>query len=128
MKKLLSIFILFSIITLSLFSCSKTTDTEAPKITITSPVNNQVFAVGDTIFLKATITENDELHHIDALLIKNEAETVWSRGYHSHNQFFEVNDAYILLQTDSNSTFKFEVIADDHNGNEASAYVLFSVE
>jgi hypothetical protein len=127
MKKILSILTVLFIIAASLISCSKTEDTEAPAINITSPVSNSVYAVGDTVFIKVVVTENDELHHIDAILQKDLSTTVWLRSFHSHSKVFEINDAYIVQADDAGSSFRLTVTADDHSGNESEAYLDFEI-
>lgn len=120
--------ILFAItISFTIISCSKENDTEAPVITIESPTVSSTYIPGDTILIKVKITENDELHHIEADLYKNNTVRIWSRSAHSHAKVYDINDAYIVKETDANSTFKLEVVADDHNGNEAYKSIEFQI-
>jgi hypothetical protein len=127
MKKIFNILIIAFVLSATLVSCSKENDAEAPVINIISPTISETFVPGDTIFIKINITENDELHHIDADLYRNNTTKVWSRSAHSHAKVYNIDDAYIVKETDANSTFKLEVMADDHNGNQASTSIEFQI-
>lgn len=129
MQTINKLFIL-TLLGLSLFiiSCDKNEDTEPPEITILSPQNNEIYNVGDTINIHFEITENDELHHIDADLLDTDGNKLWHRHWHRHTQFFEWQDQYIVKQEDLGQTLKLVVEADDHNGNEARKEVSVSVE
>lgn len=109
-------------------SCSKENDTEAPQISIISPLATDVYVVGDTINIQVQITENDELHHIEADMFRNVTQKVWSRNAHSHEKIYNINDAYIVQEADTQSTFKLQVLADDHNGNANTVSVEFEIE
>lgn len=123
---ILSILFLGSIFTIT--SCNDKEDTEAPVITILSPSNNQTFSVGDTINIHFEITDNDELHHIDAELLDESDHQLWHRHWHRHSQFFEWQDQYIAQENDVNQTLRLIVKANDHNSNEAEEVIAVLVE
>src|ERR1700746_4127123 len=62
-------FCIFPILLLFLFSCRKEEDISAPKITFSSPVENQVFNVYDHVPVKASVTDNTKLTSISVSLV-----------------------------------------------------------
>ncbi|MEZ5024015.1 MAG: hypothetical protein R2728_12300 [Chitinophagales bacterium] len=76
------------------------------------------------------ITENDELHNIEAFLQQSfldaaqnynnaEFEKLYNLNGHSHARSYLV-DTSIVVDTIQESTFYLIVNASDHNGNESS--------
>lgn len=122
------IFFLFFECLFIMASCNDKEDTEAPEISILSPQNNEVFNVGDTINIHFEVTENDELHHINADLLDEESNKLWHRHWHSHLQFFEWQDQFIVDESEAGKILTFKVTADDHNGNESEAMILITIE
>ena len=100
---------------LLLFAGCKKGDDTAPTISITSPSDNQSFAAGTTVHIKATIADNVEIHHVH-LYVTNSNTGAQILHFEDHVDL----GAYNLDQTfvtQSGVTYKIDVQADDHSGN-----------
>ena len=122
MKQLLS----FLIIWILLLSCSKKRedDKEVPVVTITSPVNNQVFPVGETIQIQGNISDNQYIKevHIEINNLATDAEYL-----HVHiipgSKTYAINQPLTLQ---SGISYKIKVSAEDPSANTFSQQINIS--
>lgn len=54
------------------YSCDKNNDTSAPQINIASPLENQLFQVGDTVQLIAGICDDSKLNHVSFRIVNSD--------------------------------------------------------
>ena len=110
---------------LVLLSCSKkkTDDKEAPIISLTTPVNNQVFTAGE-IHIKGKVTDNqyiDQVHiEITNLNTSEEYEHV---HIHPATKTYAFDQLFTLK---AGINYKIKIIAEDPSANPASAQVAIS--
>ena len=99
-------------------ACKKSSgDSEKPTINVTSPQANQQFNAGQVISIKATITDNSELHEV-SLEITNKATgaILIHNHYHVDLMTYNLNETYTA---GAGIIYKMKVEATDHSGNES---------
>ena len=114
--------ILYPIAFISLFtvSCANDNaakeDTEAPVIEWLSPVSNTTYNSGDTIKIKALISDNDELHEGELkLLNKNSGVELLKKELHIHElKQYTVDEIYVV-KNDDDAELKLQISASDHH-------------
>lgn len=132
-KSLTTIFILTLLLTMGLFSCGKDEpmeDDNKPVVTILSPSASDTYVSGDTVQIRAMITDNDELHEITASLNRTHngsTEEVWTFDEHSHTGTYELVGSYVVAVPGMGNDFELTVNASDHNANMGAASVSFHV-
>ena len=92
-------------------------DTELPKITMTSPTANQVFAVGEAVIIGADITDNTKLREVHLEIINSNTATLLT-----HEHYVPGGAAYTLARTftaQAATSYKIIVDAIDDSGNKA---------
>lgn len=103
-----------------LVGCKKETpikEVKEPIFSWESPSDNQIFNAGDTLFIRAIITAEDELHGYEVKL-KNESnqQLPINQGYHVHGTTISVNEQHIFSGNTA-SNFEIEISAAiDHSG------------
>ncbi len=115
-----NILILFAtILTISISSCKKENPEEqGPVITLTTPTDEQDFAIGDTIFIEGDITDNEALHELMVMLSKEETGEVvmhWMPVVHEMPSF-HIDTFYVPTDT-SHIHFNLVIDAWDHDNN-----------
>lgn len=115
------------------YSCDKEenkTDTDAPVIEIIEPVIGTTYMSGDTVFIHASMTDNDELHEISALINRTYmglTDTVWTFATHSHTASYDLYGYYVIEVPGMHNDFELFVTASDHNENESTQTFSFHV-
>lgn len=117
-----------------LFSCDKTdepmTDESGPAISLLSPTVDQTFTSGDTVEIRATVEDNDELHDVSAILTRthNGSEViVWEFDTHTHEQIYTLSYDYVVEVPGMHNDFELVIEANDHNGNLSTNTFSFHV-
>ncbi|MCD8528551.1 MAG: DUF4625 domain-containing protein [Chitinophagales bacterium] len=114
-------------------SCNKNednTDTQAPVIELIEPTSATTYMSGDTVFIHATITDNDELHEISSLISRTHmgvTDTVWTFDTHSHTASYDLYGYYVIEVPGMHNDFELFVTASDHNENESTQTFSFHV-
>ena len=116
MKKI----IIPSLYLLLLAGCKKG-DNTAPTISITSPADNQSFPAGTTVHVKATITDNVEIHHVH-LYVTNANTDAQLLHFEDHVDLGTYNLDQTFV-TQAGISYKIDIQADDHSGNTGEAVV-----
>ncbi len=120
-----SIFIL-AIISIAFVSC-KPTDDENPVITLSEPhINEQDYAVGDTVFIHGEVTDNEELHELEIKLTRQEGgEVLLDETPTVHAmQSYHIDTYYVPTDT-THFHYNLKIEAWDHDNNKAElAYTL----
>ena len=105
----------FPLLALLLLAGCKKSDTTAPVITITSPDNNQVFAGGETVMLKATITDDQSIHMVHVTVLDNfTAGHVVHSEEHTDSKSYEVVESFLAI---AGRSYTIDVEATDHGDN-----------
>lgn len=124
----------FLTLNILLTACNEDTnngqDEEAPIISISSPTTTDTYVSGDTLQIKALITDNDQLHDMGATLTRthnNETVEVWTYSNHSHANTYDMSETYVIEVPGMHNDFELTIWADDHNGNMGSETVSFHV-
>jgi hypothetical protein len=119
-----SIMKLFCIILLfSLASCGKSDDI-APEISITSPGDHQVFTGGQTVNIKASVTDNEGIHMVHVSVIDNSTGGhLLHTEDHPDAKSFNINQNFIGV---AGRTYTIDIDATDHNENLANKEVNVS--
>jgi len=116
MKIFLFVFIL------GLISCGKPDETK-PVISVTAPVENQVFTGGHPISVKADISDNVNLHMVMVMVMDNTGGHMLHKDFHPDTRTFTLNEAF---QTINGKTYTIHIEAADHNENKIMKDVTVS--
>ena len=106
-----------------LTGCGKNDDI-APEISITSPTNNQVFSGGQTVNIKANVTDNEGIHMVHVSVTDNSTggHLVHTED-HPDEKAFNVNQTFVGV---AGRTYTINIDATDHNENIAKKEVNVS--
>jgi len=112
---------------ITLSGCHKHEDDPSapgPSINVTSPSDNSTFNSGDTIRLRGTLTDADELHEYEIKLVqksdhKNAHDSVYYQfSEHKHAKSINI-DRDIVVTVADHSDFELEISVSNHNGKTA---------
>jgi len=117
MKAAIPIFFLFFI-----FGCNKS-DVIPPEIVLLSPQQNQVFSSGQTVTIKATVTDNVGLHMVHVIAVDNTGGHWVHSEDHVDGRSFQVNKTFV---TNPGKTYTITIEATDHDDNTASKEITVS--
>ena len=110
------------------FSCSKSnnreTDRVLPVVTISAPLNNQVFTAGQTVNITGTLSDNQQLAEVHVHISNNTTGTLLV-DIHRYplSALYSLNESFTVQ---SGIEYKILVIAKDNAANENRATVLVS--
>lgn len=134
MKNTLLALFAMALVMTTISSCAKeeeeTTDTEAPKITISSPTTGTTYVSEDEVHLEFEISDNDQLHEIAGYLISDHmgmVDTVWTESVHAHETEYSMHDHYTIPAGTMHKDYSVIVTASDHSGNETTETFAFHV-
>jgi hypothetical protein len=101
------------LLSLIFFSCGKSDDL-APVITITTPTENQVFTAGQTVIIKATVTDNEGIHMVH-VIVTDATGGHWVHSEdHTDSKSFDINKSFI---SQAGKIYTLHIDATDHNEN-----------
>lgn len=108
------------VLIISIFSCHhhSSEDVNAPEINILSPVEASQFNNGDTLFIKANISDDTDLH--EALIqIKRSSDQfiIFSHVPEVHGYVTYDIDTFWIVQTSITQNARVEIISSDHFNN-----------
>jgi long-subunit fatty acid transport protein len=110
------------------FSCSKNnnreTDRVLPVVTISAPLNNQVFTAGQSVSITGTLSDNQQLAEVHVHISNNSTGALLVDIHR-----YPLSATYILNESFSvqgGIEYKIQVIAKDNTANENRAAVLVS--
>lgn len=110
------------------FSCSKSnnreTDRVLPVVTISAPLNNQVFTAGQTVNITGTLSDNQQLAEVHVHISNNNTGSLLV-DIHRYplSAAYTLNESFLIQ---SGIEYKIQVIAKDNAANENRATVLVS--
>lgn len=116
MKRLSPLFLFFA------FACKKS-DVVAPEIVVTSPQQNQVFTSGQTVMIKATVTDNEGLHMVHVIAIDNTGGHWVHSEDHVDGKSFDVNKTFIISP---GKIYTITIDATDHDENTTQKEIIVS--
>lgn len=113
--------IIKSITILSCFFISLSSNAQTIKIDIASPIANQNFKKGDTVFLKGNVVSNGPLHDVFSEIYDNADSTMvyFTKNYHTHGSSQVINLIFII-PTNEATVFCYNVNTKDHGNNITS--------
>jgi hypothetical protein len=110
-------------ICIALSACKKSDDT-APVVTITAPTDGQSFTAGQTVHVIATISDNTEIHHVHCRVNNaNTDQEILHFEDHIDQPTYNMDQTFT---TQAGVTYKIEVEADDHSGNDTKKDISVS--
>jgi uncharacterized lipoprotein YbaY len=127
MKKIL---FLTSIISVLIFqACKKdSSNVDAPKITIESPIDESAYKLTDTVFIKATITHTEELHSYKVSARQSEDGSVtFIKDEHEHAKNVTI-DTWFFPNVTSHKHYYIIVDVEDHDGLTSRDSVLVHID
>jgi len=107
----------FAVVVLCFIAACTKKDEIAPVITIETPVENQVFAAGQTVTIKANITDNDGVHMIHIIAVDNTGGHWVHSEEHVDGKSFERVKTFVA---NAGKKYTISVDATDHDENSAS--------
>ncbi|HEY9176267.1 MAG TPA: hypothetical protein VIN07_01190 [Flavipsychrobacter sp.] len=118
-----------------LLSCKKAenplvpaTQEEKTKITINTPYENQVFAKGDTVFIKAFATCTTEMHGCKVYIVRGTTDTLFAKARHMHGMEMMVSEQWVNdLETPSELQIIVSAVI-DHDGGTADKTLNFKTQ
>lgn len=105
-----------------IFGCKKA-DEIAPEIVVTSPQQNQVFASGQTVTIKAIVKDNVGLHMVHVIAVDNIGGHWVHSEDHIDGKSCEINKTFI---TNPSKTYTITIEAADHDDNTATKEIIVS--
>ena len=116
MKKLFPVFLCF------FCSCGKS-DEIAPTITVDSPTQNQVFVAGQTITIKANVSDNEGIHMVHVIVTDNTGGHWVHSEDHPDSKSFAINKTFVASPA---KTYTLQIDASDHDENAATSELTVS--
>ena len=108
MKKLLTAFLF-----VLMLGCKKS-DEEPPVITMIFPLQNYTTAGGQTILVKATITDNEGIHMVHAICVDDQGGHMLHFEEHFDGKTYSLNQSFPTI---SGRKYTLEIEAADHADN-----------
>ena len=114
----------FSVVSFLLLCGCKKSDTLAPVITVSAPGNDQVFTGGQTVLVKATITDDQSVHMVHVTVLDNLTDGhVVHFEQHTDSRSYEVNQSFQAIEGRS---YTIDIEAADHADNTATKKLTVS--
>jgi hypothetical protein len=104
------------------FGCKKS-DVVPPEIVVISPQQSQTFSPGQTVTIKATVTDNVGLHMVHVIAVDNTGGHWVHSEDHVDGRSFQVNKTFV---TNLGKTYTITIEATDHDDNTASKEITVS--
>ncbi len=132
MKKIFTAFMISASFVVIITSCKKdgtTADPEAApsaEITIASPTGNQIYQLGDTMHIIATIEGNVKMHgYAVAVINTTSGDTVFQADNHGHETELHVEEQWCCNLSSATDLRLYISSALNHDGLEAVKTVDF---
>ena len=118
MKKLAVVFIAFAFA-----ACGKSDETP-PVVNVLTPTDHQVFTDGQTVNVKAEISDDEGLHMVHLMVIDNSGLHVDHFEEHLDARTYTLNRSFTAH---AGKTYTITVGATDHNDNTVDKNLIVSV-
>ena len=103
-------------------ACTKK-DEVVPEISIISPIENQVFSAGQTITIKAAVTDNEGVHTIHVIAVDNTGGHWVHSEEHVDGKTFEVVKTFVA---NAGKNYTISIDATDHSENTSTKKLTVS--
>jgi len=124
MKKILAYCFLLVLVGSCNNKSEQVDDKELPVINLTSPSNNQVFSVGQTVNITANITDNSKLAFVHVHISNNSSGQLLIDIHRSPDaSSYALNES---LQVQAGIQYKIQVVAIDNSANQQVQTVFIS--
>lgn len=123
----------FVALVLSLSACQKSNDPEpdAGKVvfSIISPLPGQSYHSGDTVFMKANVSYDNELHGYEVKVEDTSTGMIlYDDAQHVHSDHFVIDDNWVANATQATG-LKLSIVATvDHDGTTARKDLYFDMK
>ena len=115
-------FFLFA--TVLVFSACNKSDETAPLIQVNTPADNQSFNGGETVHIKATVTDETGIHMVHVMVFDNSNNGhVMHEEEHFDGKSYSVNKSFV---TQAGRSYTIEVGAHDHANNSSKKVITVS--
>ena len=118
---------LISLFSIALFSCQKNNNTVSPdevKITVNSPLSGQTFYSGDSVYIKANVSYNAELHGCEVKITDTATGLIlFDNAQHTHNSQFDINNSWAQPVTKATPLRVTITAYVDHNGTQVTTNI-----
>ena len=106
-------------------SCKKKAENQAPVVTLNEPDDNSSIAMGDSLHIEGTASDDEELHEMSVLVVSHMGDTVLSDYPYVHGK--KTYDFHYHFHPADTGMFHLHITAEDHE--EAATHVerMFSV-
>jgi hypothetical protein len=115
---------LITLLSMALYSCQKNNSTISPdevKITVNSPQSGQTFYGGDSVYIKANVRYNAELHGCEVKITDTATGLIlFDNAQHTHNSQFDINNSWAQPVTKATPLRVTITAYVDHNGTQVS--------
>lgn len=130
--KYLYITTLLLLLTFLFFSCQKNdtppVNQETVAINISSPAPQEIFAVGDTVYMKASVIANAELHGYELKITDTvNGFILFDEAQHAHSDNFTINDTWTSSTSNINCKMELIVLL-DHDGHDIRKTIPFHIK
>lgn len=116
MKKVAIVLLVFA-------SACKKADEIAPQIDVISPTENQVFSSGQTVTIKATVSDNEGLHMVHVIAVDNTGGHWVHSEDHVDGRSLDINKTFVTIP---GKTYTITIDATDHDDNTATKEIIVS--
>jgi hypothetical protein len=114
----------FCVVALLMSLGCKKSDTLSPVITVMSPNENQVFAGGTTVMVRATITDDHSIHMVHVSVVDKLTDGhVVHFEQHTDSKSYEVNQSFLAI---AGRSYAIEIEAADHGDNTSKKELTIS--
>ena len=109
---------------LALGACKK--ETNRPMMRIVSPLNNQVFASGETVYIRGTISDDTQIHDLHMTITNTSTGTqMMHLDEHLDTQLYTLDQSFIAQ---AGNTYTIKIEADDHASNTTGIQLVVSAQ
>ena len=111
---------LLPILVIALYGCGKS-DELAPEVAVISPANNQVFQGGQTVSVKAEISDNEGIHMVHAICMDETGGHLLHFEEHLDAKTYSLNQSFPTI---SGRTYTLDIEATDHADNVTKKVIV----
>lgn len=120
------ILIVLLFVAVAFFSCKKDTKSSEPVFTIASPTANKMYDLGDTVYIKGTITSTEEMHGYMVTLRDQTAEMILMEYDRHIDAATQTIDTFWVNNVTQHTEMLLSITAvKDHLGNTVTKEINF---
>jgi hypothetical protein len=119
--------VLFVVALVWLVGCSKSSEAFEPAFSIQSPLKEVEYAIGDTVFLRGIVTD-ENLKEVFIIIQRDNGNLLYSKKIQYDNLTSAKIDEYWVATLTDSTGVDAEFSAADHFGNTTKKTIHFSVK